>query len=209
MKNTYPGELEPFFNRGPLTFVQPCPMGVTPLAACCVPMLTQPSTLRGTVKWVSAFGQSNNIMAIVDVGHDAAYIQANSTSKSVGLVGGSAAARRADLHSSRWTGWTLVVTIGNDDSTINIVFPLFIIIIIIIIKNFPWGQSYCIFVTGLPSLWRSNYGRPAACRRSLKVGFHCPSSRPEFTGRVDGPWTRVHFWRPSTRAVNSGSGNRP
>ena len=32
----------------------------------------------------------------------------------------------------------------------------------------------------------------------LKVGFHYPNSRPEFTGRVDGP----------TRAVNSGSGNR-
>ena len=29
-------------------------------AACCVPRLTQPSTLRGTVKWVSAFGLSNN-----------------------------------------------------------------------------------------------------------------------------------------------------
>ena len=42
----------------------------------------------------------------------------------------------------------------------------------------------------------------------LKVGFHYPSSRPKFTGRVDGPWTRVHFWHPSTRAVNSGSGNR-
>jgi len=27
---------------------------------------------------------------------------------------------------------------------------------------------------------------------------------PEFTGRVDGPWTRVHFWHRLTRAVNSG-----
>ena len=35
---------------------------------------------------------------------------------------------------------------------------------------------------------------------SLKVGFHYPSSRPEFTGRVDGPRTRVHFLTP----VNSG-----
>ena len=34
----------------------------------------------------------------------------------------------------------------------------------------------------------------------LKVGFHYPSSRPEFTGRVDGPRTRVHFLTP----VNSG-----
>jgi len=30
-------------------------------------------------------------------------------------------------------------------------------------------------------------------RNSVKVGFHYPSSRPEFTGRVDGPRTRVHF----------------
>ena len=67
--------------------------------------------------------------------------------------------------------------------------------------------------------------------RGVKVGFHYPSSRPEFTGRVDGPRTRVHFLtpvnsgrelrvvetgRPCTRAVytgvtgrNSGSGNRP
>ena len=35
---------------------------------------------------------------------------------------------------------------------------------------------------------------------SLKVGFHYPSSRAEFTGRVDGPRTRVHFLTP----VNSG-----
>jgi len=40
--------------------------------------------------------------------------------------------------------------------------------------------------------------------KRLKVGFHYPSSRPEFTGRIDGPRTRVHFLTP----VNSGSGNR-
>ena len=72
-------------------------------------------------------------------------------------------------------------------------------------------------------------------QRFLKPGFHYPTSRPEFTGRVDGPWTqvhfwhtswqpeltgvkkctivdgpsiRVHFWHPTTRPVNSGSGNR-
>ena len=38
------------------------------------------------------------------------------------------------------------------------------------------------------------------CHVSLKVGFHYPSSRAEFTGRVDGPRTRVHFLTP----VNSG-----
>ena len=35
---------------------------------------------------------------------------------------------------------------------------------------------------------------------AVKVGFHYPSSRAEFTGRVDGPRTRVHFLTP----VNSG-----
>ena len=34
----------------------------------------------------------------------------------------------------------------------------------------------------------------------VKVGFHYPSSRPEFTARVDGPRTQVHFLTP----VNSG-----
>ena len=41
---------------------------------------------------------------------------------------------------------------------------------------------------------------PSIDFRSLKVGFHYPSSRAEFTGRVDGPRTRVHFLTP----VNSG-----
>ena len=46
--------------------------------------------------------------------------------------------------------------------------------------------------------YRSSYFHVAI--PSLKVGFHYPSSRPEFTGRVDGPRTRVHFLTP----VNSG-----
>jgi len=39
-----------------------------------------------------------------------------------------------------------------------------------------------------------------ATRTRLKPGFHYPSSRPEYTARVDGPCTRVHFLTP----VNSG-----
>ena len=38
------------------------------------------------------------------------------------------------------------------------------------------------------------------CKRGLKPGFHYPSSWPEFTGRVDGPWTRVHFLTPELTA---------
>ena len=38
----------------------------------------------------------------------------------------------------------------------------------------------------------------------LKPGFHYPSSRPEFTGRIDGPWTRVHFLTPVNSARELG-----
>ena len=38
----------------------------------------------------------------------------------------------------------------------------------------------------------------------LKVGFHYPSSRAEFTGRVDGPRTRVHFLTPVNSARELG-----
>ena len=36
--------------------------------------------------------------------------------------------------------------------------------------------------------------------KSIKPGFHYPSSWPEFTGRVDGPWTPVHFLTPELTA---------
>ena len=50
----------------------------------------------------------------------------------------------------------------------------------------------------------------------LKPGFHYPSWRPELTARVDGwpvsingpCWRVMETGHPSTRAVNSGSGNR-
>ena len=45
-------------------------------------------------------------------------------------------------------------------------------------------------------------------RQRLKPGFHYPSSRPEFTGRVDGCQKCTRVDGPSTRPVNSGSGNR-
>jgi len=37
--------------------------------------------------------------------------------------------------------------------------------------------------------------------RCVKPGFHYPSSRAEFTGRADGPWTRVHFLTPELTGV--------
>ena len=40
--------------------------------------------------------------------------------------------------------------------------------------------------------------------QQLKVGFHYPSSRAEFTGRVDGPRTLVHFLTPVNSARELG-----
>ena len=60
-----------------------------------MPRLTQPSTLRGTVKWVSAFGLSNNKMAMVDVGHVAAYT--GGLNAQVGWLG-----RRVGGRPARW-----------------------------------------------------------------------------------------------------------
>ena len=56
---------------------------------------------------------------------------------------------------------------------------------------------------GLPVPWLFDVGVQSTQSQTiqlLKPGFHYPSSRPEFTGRVDGPSTRVQFLTP----VNSG-----
>ena len=58
--------------------------------------------------------------------------QADSQPKSRGLVWGSTAAWRWSTF-IKWTEWTLAMTCGHDDSTINIVMSIIIIIIIIII----------------------------------------------------------------------------
>ena len=58
-----------------------------------VPRSTQPSTFRGTVKWVSAYELSNNKMAMVSA--DDSSWSADSQPKSVGLVWGLAATRRS------------------------------------------------------------------------------------------------------------------
>ena len=93
-----------------------------------IPRLTQPSTLRGTVKWVSALGLSNNKMAMVDV--DGSCLSFGGLTVQVcwlGLgVGGHLGAESAFI---KWTGWTLAMAC-HDDSTINI--DLVIIIIIIL-----------------------------------------------------------------------------
>jgi len=98
--------------------IQPC-HGLYTLTA--VPRSTQPSTLRGMVKRVSAFGLSNNIKWRWWVWLLAAYRQTHS----LGRLAWSEGWRRCIF--IIWTGWTL------DDSTINIIINIIIIIIIIII----------------------------------------------------------------------------
>ena len=61
-------------------------------------------------------------------------------------------------------------------------------------------------VVGQHVAWCKRGLQQHATRLSLtvKVGFHYPSSRAEFTGRVDGPRTRVHFLTPVNSARELG-----
>jgi len=102
------------------------PGGGTLFLVCNKPTRsTQPSTLRGTVKWVSALGLSNNKwrrwMQMV-----------------VGLVWGFVATSALSLHSSNEPG-ELSQLLCHDDSTINII-SVIIIIIIIVINDLPVWQ---------------------------------------------------------------------
>jgi len=85
-----------------------------------VPRSTQPSTLRGMVKWVSAFGLSNNnTWRWWDV-DGSSHLSADSQPKSVGLVWGLAATQHSVcIHQmNRVNSRT---DHGQEDSTINIV----------------------------------------------------------------------------------------
>jgi len=93
-----------------------------------VPGSTQPSTLRGMVKWVSAFGVSNDNKHLVIVGVASGSLQADSQPGSFGLVWGSAVASRHAIFII-WTGWTLTVALSYNDSTINVVVVIIIILL--------------------------------------------------------------------------------
>jgi len=88
---------------------------------------TQPSTLHGTVKWVSAFGLSNNKwrwwMRMITAFSGGLIVQVDRLD--LGL---------ADIWSAfiKWTGWTLPMAC-HEGTTINIISVIVIIIIIIII----------------------------------------------------------------------------
>jgi len=81
-----------------------------------VPRSTQPSTLRGTIKWVSAFVLSNNKWRRW-VWLLAAYRRTHSPGRLAWSVG----RRPLGAVPYSWTGWTLAVALSYDDSTINIV----------------------------------------------------------------------------------------
>ena len=93
-----------------------------------VPRSTQPSTLRGMVKWVSAFGLSNNnkwgwwvwLLAAYRRTHSPGHLAWSEGRRSLGAVPYSA-----------YEPWALAVALSYDDSTINIVVVVIIIIIII------------------------------------------------------------------------------
>ena len=84
---------------------------------------TQPS-LRGMVKWVSAFGLSNNKMAMVD----ASYRRTHSPSRLAWSEGWRPPGAQSAF--VIWTGWTLAMALRHDDSTI-----IIIIIIIICVRK--------------------------------------------------------------------------
>jgi len=93
-----------------------------------VPTLTQPSTLCGMVKWISAFELSNTKMAMMYVGHIAAYRRTCSPSRLAWSEGWRPSG--AGLHTSDEPG-ELSKWLSRDDSTINIVIRISIIIILI------------------------------------------------------------------------------
>ena len=77
-----------------------------------VPKSTQPSTLHGTVKWVSAYELSNTNKWWWCLRMVAANLSADWQPKSVGLVWGLAATRRSQSAFIKWTGWTLAMTMS-------------------------------------------------------------------------------------------------
>ena len=111
-----------------------------------VPRSTQPSTLRGMVKWVSACELSNNNKWRWCLRMVAANLLVDSQPKSVGLVWGW----RLSLHSSNEPG-ELSQWLCHDDSTINIV-----IVIIIIIIIWQWHVVWHVVVLFLNSIRRSS-----------------------------------------------------
>ena len=141
------------------------------------------------VKWVSAFGLSNNNKWRWWVWFLAAYRRTHSPG-SFGLVWGSAAAWRRAIFIT-WTRWTLAVALSYDDSTINIVVGIIIIIIIIIIICLRLAPPVHKYSTIRSSAHRAAYTfvleqaqrRASCCSRPLQCMLrytHCAGSRLQY-----------------------------
>jgi len=133
----------------------------------CAPLLQcigrlKPSAFRSMVKWVSAFGLSNNNKWRWWVWLSGS-LQADSQPGSFGLVWGLAAAWRHAIFIT-WTGWTLTVALSYDDSTINIVVGIIIIIIIIIIMSRQCSQQSSQFLSS-----KHNFPWDLMCEISMTV----------------------------------------
>jgi len=85
------------------------------------PRSTQLSTLRGIVKWASAWWMQFP-----------RWLQAGLWLKRVRLVQKSAATWRCYAFIT-WTGWTLAMTLSHDESTINIVFCIIMYLLLLLL----------------------------------------------------------------------------
>ena len=101
-----------------------------------VPWSTQPSTLCRMVKWVSAFGLSNNKNGTMSVDGSCQF-SAYSQTKLIGLVWGLAANWRS-VYIHQMNQVNSRNDFGQEDSTTNIV-----VVIIIIITNIQRTWSVC------------------------------------------------------------------
>jgi len=103
-----------FICRGFLNPVTSAGRTSVDIGATTVPRSTQPSTLRGMAKWVSAYGLSNNNNGEVDVGGSCQF-SVDSQPESIGLVWGFNGHPVLSLHSSNEPGelsqwlWSVVM----------------------------------------------------------------------------------------------------
>ena len=114
---------------------------------CCSAKSTQPSTLRGTITWVSALGLSKKKMAMVDVDGSCHFFLADLQSTLVGLVWGLAATSELSLHPSNKPG-ELSQWLCHDDSIINIISVIIIIIfnVSLLCKSVPPNKGSMLYL---------------------------------------------------------------
>ena len=85
-------------------------LGHAPHTLTAVPKSTRPSTLRGMVKWLLAFGVRNNYNGDGDV--DGSSLLADSQLKSVGLHWRLATTSGAKSALTKYNAWTFVMSLA-------------------------------------------------------------------------------------------------